>query len=151
MFKSMGKRMDGNCYWLTPPELLAQIRAEFGDYYDPCPFPRPKNYNGLVAEWGLVNYVNPPFGTVKENGKNIGISVWINKILREQKKGKTSVLVYPQYSWVHLLLSAGAEMRSLGQIHWLSTEDGQPQKTSLPIVMFILRGIPRRFPRFVKR
>jgi len=151
MFKRIGK-MASKHYWLTPPGLWALLKAEFGDdLYDPCPHPRPEGYDGLKVPWGAVNYVNPPFRQFSENGKNVSITAWVKKILAEQKKGKTSVLVFPTYSWFHLLLNARAEMRSLGQIKWLAIEDGSPQKSGLPIVMFILRGIPRRFPRFVKQ
>jgi hypothetical protein len=124
-------------FLLTPPPLMKQIEAEFGqNIFDPCPHPRPKGFDGLKVEWGDVNYVNPPIR--KTDGE--GISDWIRKMIVEQGKGRTSVLVYPCYSWFHMLLKAGAEMRSLGQVHWLATEDGTPQKASLPIVMFILRG-----------
>jgi hypothetical protein len=141
---------DGRHYWLTPPDLMAQIRVEFGpNIFDPCPYPRPPGFNGLEVEWGAVNYVNPPFR--KSSGGGIGVSDWVKKMLAEQKKGKTSVLVFPTYSWFHLLLNGGAEMRSLGQIKWLAIEDGSSQKASLPIVMFVLHGTSKRFPRFVKQ
>ena len=131
------KVKDTKHYWLTPPELMAQINAEFGpNIYDPCPYPRPQGFNGLEVEWGDVNYVNPLFR--KTDGE--GISDWVRKMILEQGKGRTSVLVFPTYSWFHLLLNAGAKMRSLGQVHWLAIEDGSAQKTSLPIIMFILRG-----------
>jgi hypothetical protein len=128
-------------YWLTPPELKAKLEAEFGPMYDPCPHPRPEGFDGLEIEWGPVNYVNPPFHQYVENGKTIGITDWIKKMLKEQKKGKTSLLVYPSFSWFHLLFNARAEMRSLGQIRWLAIEDGSRQKNpGWPIMLFILRG-----------
>jgi hypothetical protein len=141
------KKPDQNCtseikkhFWLTPPELWAQLRAEFGEtLFDPCPYPRPEGFDGLTAEWGKVSYVNPLFRKSAESG-GIGISDWVRKIMVEQKKGRTSVLVFPTFSWFHLLLNARAEMRSLGQVKWLATEDGSPQKAALPIVMFIVRG-----------
>jgi len=131
--------VDKHFYWLTPPKLLKQIRKEFGEFFDPCPYPRPEGFNGLEVEWGATNYVNPPFQKVIENGKRIGFSDWIRKALQEQRKGKTSLLVYPQFSWFHLLLTAKAEMRSLGEVKWLAP-DGTVKKRSVPIVMFILRG-----------
>lgn len=139
-YTDKGNAVDGKHYLLTPEEIKAQLKAEFGEIFDPCPHPRPEGFDGLEVEWGPVNYVNPLFHQVVENGRTIGISMWIKKALEEQAKGKTSVLVYPQYSWFHLLLNAGAEMRSLGQVKWLATEDGTPQKEALPIVMFVLRG-----------
>ena len=40
---------------------MDKLNAEFNFDYDPCPHPRPKDYDGLVADWGKRNYVNPPF------------------------------------------------------------------------------------------
>ena len=135
-----GNAVGGKHYWLTPPELREQIRAEFGpNIFDPCPFPRPEGFDGLRIEWGLVNYVNPLFRKGGVEGAP-GISEWVKKIIIEQAKGKTSILVFPSFSWLHLLINAGAEMRSLGQVHWLATEDRTTQKSSLPIVMFVVRG-----------
>jgi hypothetical protein len=131
------KVRDSKHYWLTPADKMAQFKAEFGpNIFDPCPYPRPPGFDGLKVEWGEVNYVNPPF----RKADGVGISDWVRKMIVEQGKGRTSILVFPTYSWFHLLLNAGAKMRSLGQVHWLAIEDGSPQKTSLPIVMFILRG-----------
>jgi hypothetical protein len=42
-------------YWLTPPQLMAQLKAEFGEMYDPCPHPPPEGFDGLEADWGPVN------------------------------------------------------------------------------------------------
>jgi hypothetical protein len=131
------KVRDTKHYWLTPNEVMKPINAEFGaNIFDPCPYPRPPGFNGLEVEWGEVNYVNPLFR--KTDG--VGISDWVRKMILEQGKGRASILVFPTYSWFHLLLNAGAEMWSLGQVHWLAIEDRTPQKASLPIVMFILRG-----------
>lgn len=37
-------------YWLTPPEELEKLKAEFPFDFDPCP--RPDGYNSLVLPWG---------------------------------------------------------------------------------------------------
>lgn len=125
-------------YWLMPPEKLAELVAEVGPLFDVCPYPRPVGFNGLTMEWSddLMNYVNPIFE--KTDGE--GISDWVKKMIVEQAKGRDSTLTFPCYSWFHLLLNAGAEMKSMGPIHWLATEDGTPQKASLPIVRFTLWG-----------
>ena len=136
-----GNSKDGKHYWITPPDLLKRINDEFGECYDPCPYPRPDGYDGLTADWGQVNYVNPPFGSVVIDGKKKGMTAWVRKAIEEQAKGKTTILVFPQDGWVHMLLNAGAEFRSLGKINWLSTEDGASVcASSRPIMMFILRG-----------
>jgi len=48
-------------YWLTPPDMYQKLNDEFHFDFDPCPYPRPENYNGIWADWGKSNYVNPPF------------------------------------------------------------------------------------------
>jgi len=130
---------DGKHYWLTPPAMYEKLNAEFQFDFDPCPFPKPKDFDGLKAEWGQCNYVNPPFWT--ENG--IGITAWIRKAIAEQQKGKTSVVVVPVYGWVLLALDAigSSEVRNLGNVRWLATEDKRPGKGGpTPIACFILRG-----------
>ena len=129
-----GSSGDGKNYWLTPPELLRKFRAEFGELYDPCPYPRPLMYDGLTDEWGPVSYVNPPFK---------GPTAWVRKAILEQSKGKTVIFVFPIDKWIHLLLEAGAEVRNLRDVRWHSIEDNQPGKgTGRHIAAFILRPKP---------
>jgi hypothetical protein len=48
-------------------------------------------------------------------------------------------MVYPIDKWVLMLLAAGARVENLGDVKWLSTEDGLPGKgTGRHIAMFIL-------------
>ena len=132
---------DGKHYWLTPPDLMKELQDEFGFDYDPCPHPKPDDYDGLDAEWGDVNYVNPPFGCVMHNGKKVGATAWVRKAITEHEKGKTVVLVYPIDKWVHMLIEAGAEIRNLKDVKWCSIEDGKPGKgTGRWVAEFILRG-----------
>jgi len=133
--KAMRNRLkegDKRHFWLTPDDVKAVLEAEFGPLNDVCPHPRPEGFNGLTMEWSdeLMNYVNPIFKKTDDEG----ISDWVRKMIIEQAKGRDSTLMYPCYSWFHLLLNAGAEMKSMGPIHWLAIEDGTPQKASLPIV-----------------
>ena len=69
-----GNKADGKHYWLTPPELMAQLQSEFNFDFDPCPYPKPDGFDGLRCEWGHRNYVNPPFGsyTCVVDGKKRG-------------------------------------------------------------------------------
>ncbi|MCP1173751.1 hypothetical protein [Ralstonia chuxiongensis] len=51
------------------------------------------------------------------------------------------VLVYPIDKWVLMLLAAGAQVRNLGDVRWLATEDGSQGKgTGRHIACFILDG-----------
>src|SRR5688572_33243122 len=91
----IGNLADGKHYWLTPPEVYAALHAEFGFTFDPCPYPKPDDFDGLTAEWGASNYVNPPFGSIIHKGRKKGPTAWVRKAIDEVGKGKRVVLVYP--------------------------------------------------------
>ena len=56
-------------------------------------------------------------------------------------KGKDVVLVYPVDKWILMLIAAGAEVRNLGDVKWLATEDGSQGKgTGRHIAAFIFKG-----------
>ena len=130
---------DGKHYWLTPPPLMEQLQLEFKFDFDPCPHPRPEGFDGLSAEWGSSNYVNPPFGVVMHEGKKKGATAWVRKAIAEYRKGKKVVFVYPIDKWVLMMVEAGAEIRNLRDVKWCATEDGQPGKgTGRHIAMFVL-------------
>lgn len=136
-----GNRKDSNHYWLTPPEIYEQLRLEFDFDYDPCPYPKPEDYDGIRAEWGESNYVNPPFGsyTDKIDGKKKGPTAWANKAIKEFRKGKRVVFVYPIDKWVLKMLEAGAVVRNLKDIHWYSIEDySKGTGTGRHVACFIL-------------
>ena len=136
-----GNSKDGKHYWLTPPELYRQLNDEFAFTFDPCPYPKPDNFDGLDAEWGESNYVNPPFGVVMHKGKKKGATAWARKCIEEHKKGKRVVMVYPIDKWVLMLLEAGAKVRNLRDVKWIATEDGSVGPgTGRHIACFILDG-----------
>jgi len=73
------------------------------------------------------------------NGKKKGPTAWVRKALAEQAKGKRVVLVYPVDKWILMLIQAGAEVRNLGDVKWLATEDRSAGKgTGRHIACFIL-------------
>lgn len=130
---------DGKHYWLTPPTLWEQLNLEFHFDFDPCPFPVPEGFDGLTCEWGQSSYVNPPFGSILHNGKKKGPTAWAKKALTEVAKGKRVVLVYPIDKWILMLLAAGAQVRNLGDVRWLATEDrSQGKGTGRHVAAFIL-------------
>lgn len=136
-----GNGDDGKHYWLTPPDLMESMQKEFNFDFDPCPFPKPDDFDGLTCEWGQSNYVNPPFGSIIHEGKKKGPTAWMRKAIEEQKKGKDVVIVYPIDKWILMLLAAGAEVRNLGDVKWVATEDGSAGKgTGRHIAQFILKG-----------
>lgn len=133
---------DGKHYWLTPQEILNPLNNEFAFTYDPCPFPLPEGYDGLTSDWGVSNYVNPPFGSIIGlDGKKKGPTAWARKAIAEQAKGKDVVLVYPVDKWILMLLEHASEVRNLKDIKWLATEDNSPGKgIGSHIACFILKG-----------
>lgn len=140
-----GNGSDNKHYWLTPPDLYEKLDSEFNFDFDPCPFPKPEDFDGLTCEWGQSNYVNPPFGSIIHEGKKKGPTAWVRKCIEEHGKGKTVVLVFPIDKWVLMLVKCifgeNAEIRNLGDVKWVATEDGSVGKgTGRHIAMFILRS-----------
>jgi hypothetical protein len=128
----------GMRYWLTPPELKAALDREFPGYWDACPYPRPKGFDGLAKEWPPVSWVNAPFyGKDELHGR--GITHWVQKAVAQAAKGKTVAIVIPTYSAINLLLEAGAEARSLGRVKWRDIDSGAPSPHPPPSTLFILR------------
>lgn len=134
-----GNAADGKHYWLTPTALMTELQAEFQFDFDPCPYPKPDGFDGLMDEWGKSNYANIPFGAVIHNGKKKGATAWVRKAIAENKKGKRVVLVYPVDKWLLMMLAAGAKVRNLGDVRWCAIEDGSQGKgTGRHIAAFIL-------------
>lgn len=137
----LGGNKDGKHYWLTPPKLLKELDSEFHFTFDPCPYPLPAEFDGLSVDWGQSNYVNPPFGSIIQDGKKKGPTAWARKAIVEQSKGKDVVLVYPIPKWVLMLIRHATEIRNLGDVKWCATEDGSPGKgIGQHIACFILKG-----------
>lgn len=139
-------------FGLIPPEIYGPLNAEFHFDHDPCPYPKPDDYDGLTSEWGQSNWVNPPFGSIMHQGpedknpKKKGPTAWVRKAITEWMKGKLVVLVYPIDKWILMLLKALGivEIRNLGDVKWLATEDGTPGKgTGRHIACFILRPLQK--------
>lgn len=152
----IGNGDDGKHYWLTPwgaPEFVALVE-EFGPFdFDPCPYPLPDGFDGLTCEWGQRNYLNIPFGSIMHQGPNDkrpkkkGPTAWVRKAIEESRKGKLVVMVYPVDKWVLMLLTEilgdHAQVRNLGDVRWLATEDGSQGKgTGRHIACFILGATP---------
>lgn len=75
--------------WITPKKIYDPLNAEFGFDFDPSPFnPGEILVDGLVVDWGKVNFVNPPYSPELKKA-------FILKAVEEKKKGNTSVLLIP--------------------------------------------------------
>lgn len=77
--------------WATPKYFYDQLNAEFNFDFDPCPYYEgeitPEN-DGLLKEWGGVNFINPPYSQkLKE--------AFVIKAIEESRKGKICVMLLP--------------------------------------------------------
>lgn len=134
-----GNGDDGKHYWLTPPKVYDALNVRFRFDFDPCPFPKSDEFDGLTCDWGQSSYVNPPFGSILHQGRKKGATAWARKAIEEFRKGKRVVLVHPIDKWVLMLLAEGAKVENLGDIRWLATEDGsEGNGTGRHIAAFIL-------------
>lgn len=130
--KDCTKNKNGKHYWLTPPELMKALKKEFNFTFDACPYPRPRGFDSLQKKnWGKVTYVNPPFQAPMK---------WVNKAIEEHKKGKTIVFIYPGFNWMCKFFSAGAQVRNLGGVKWVATEDGSVSPHSWNTLLWVLKG-----------
>ncbi len=124
-------------FWLTPPDMMAKLEAEWAFNFDACPHPRPEGFDGLRVPWGTSTWVNPPF-------TGISWTKWARKAIAENAQGKTVVFVMPIYAGraVTVLCKANAEWRMLGLVRWVAIEDGTPSDltNSPPVLLAILRG-----------
>ncbi len=134
-------------YWATPPEMMADLNAEFAFDYDPCPHPRPEGFDGLAVPWGKRNWVNPPFtGDARVPGKRkLGPVAWLRKAVAERELGNMTVLILPIYNVraISMAEDFGAEIRYVGKPQWLALEDGEPNPAPKsdwqPCVLMIVR------------
>jgi hypothetical protein len=126
-------------FWLTPPALYRKLEAEFHFDYDPCPYPLPKDFDSLSLDWGMSNYVNPPFRQNDAIGGN-GPTAFVRKAIAEQQEGKTSVLLLPVFDYVTMLLLAGAEIRPLGRVPFRDVDSRRVASHPPNIACFVLRG-----------
>ena len=90
-------------YWKTPPDLMTILQEKYDFDFDPCPHPRPTDFDGLEVDWGKRNWVNPPFTG--------GVMKWVRKAITEKDKGNMSVIILPIYQVraISVLDDAGAE------------------------------------------
>lgn len=75
----------------------------FAGWYDPCPLdPEPK-FDGLLTDWKINTFVNPPYSNPK---------VWVRKAIMENREyGATIVMLLKMDSstvWFKELVEAGA-------------------------------------------
>lgn len=126
----------------TPDNVLDEIRAEFGQFFDPCPFVgknRQPDFNGLSpteCAWQEFNYVNPPYDF---------IDPWMKRAADEMALGHTTVMLIPARTgsvyWHELAWPICTEIRFIsGQVFFKGYAVPSPHHLSL----LIYRSEPER-------
>ena len=116
--------------WKTPRAVYQVLDAEFGFDFDPCP--ANPTLDGLVVDWGDVNFCNPPYGRE--------IPKWIKRGYEEHQKGKTVVFLIPSRTdtrWWHDYCMKADEIRYIkGRLKF----DGSKNSAPFPIAIVIFKG-----------
>ena len=85
------RNLDHKDNWATPKEFYNKLNEEFGFDFDPCPFNDGEitpDKDGLLIEWGNMNFVNPPYSRkLKE--------AFVKRAVEFKRKGKSSVMLLP--------------------------------------------------------
>lgn len=110
----------GNDDWATPEDVYDGLHAEFDFNFDPCPLH--SEFDGLLAEWGVRNFCNPPYSKLKS---------WVEKAFRESMKGKLVVMLIPSrtdtIAWHRYVLPWAKEIRFLkGRLRFGSSAGRAP-------------------------
>jgi site-specific DNA-methyltransferase (adenine-specific) len=104
--------------WKTPDSIYKKLNEEFGFDFDPCPL---GGSDGLDIDWGRVNFINPPYSTLK---------AWCKKAYEEHLKGKTCVMLIPARTdtkaW-HLYVMKAKEIRFIqGRLKFGNAKNSAP-------------------------
>ena len=75
-------------------DLIYETWGIKGQYlFDPCPVN--PTFDGLLIDWGKINYVNPPYSD---------LSLWVIKAFEEKDKGNSTIMLLPAKTdqwWFH--------------------------------------------------
>jgi len=83
-YKSFKPVAERDQFAQTPPWLYQLLHEKYNFTFDPCP--ANPDFDGLTADWGKSNYVNPPYKHIKR---------WLKKAVHERNKGNKSVFLVP--------------------------------------------------------
>lgn len=130
--KNNGRYNGNGREWETPPELFAELDAEFGFTLDPCATPAnakcarfyTEEQDGLAQDWsGERVFMNPPYGRE--------VYAWTRKAREEAARGALVVGLLPastDLAWWHEDVVGHAEVRYIrGRVRFLT---GGPYRAS---------------------
>lgn len=85
------RNLNNSDNWKTPKDLYDKLDAEFNFDFDPCPLNDGEitpDKDGLLIEWGGVNFINPPYSQkLKE--------AFVIRAIEFSKKGRVCVMLLP--------------------------------------------------------
>lgn len=130
--------------WQTPRELFDRLNKEFNfdtdvaasDLNHLCANYFTEENSGLLAEWGSVNFINPPFSN---------ITPWVQWSKVQHELGKTNVMVLPSdtsVKWFKEAFDSCNEVRFIsGRISFINADTQKPVNgNNKGSVLFIWRG-----------
>ena len=82
--------------WSTPKELYNELNSKWFFDHDPCPLSEDYQGVGLFANWGYMNFVNPPYSNIQQ--------FLLTAVSVFHQMGKQSIVLLPSRTdtkWFH--------------------------------------------------
>lgn len=106
-------------HWSTPKEVYDALNVEFKFDFDPCPLGSVGG--GLECDWGLSNFVNPPYSDIRN---------WVAKSYEESRRERLVVLLIPSRTdtrWWHDYVMKADEIRFIkGRLKFGGSKNSAP-------------------------
>ena len=118
--------------WMTPIDLLEEIKNEFGELFDPCPKDFDYSFNGLDISWSRekVCFVNPPYSQIK---------LWVEKCYKESLLGSKIVLLIPARTdtrYFHSFINNKADVRFIkGRLKFIHPDGRNSKSAPFPSIL----------------
>ena len=124
---------------LTPKWFMDIIIGKYGEFWDPCPHPRPEGFDSLIIDWPLDQhiYVNPPY-------KRGTIGAFVKKCYEQFQRGATISLLIPSYTdtaYFHdyIYKKENVEIEFLrGRMKFVDSKTMQTFKVGLPCPLMLV-------------
>lgn len=122
--------------WTTPKDVYDELDKEFNFDFDPCP--NNPSFDGLNINWGVANFVNPPYKSDLQDA-------FIKKAYEESLLGKVCVILIPSRTdtkrWHNYILPFASEIRFIkGRLKFGGSKNSAP----FPSAIIIFNGIDER-------
>tara|TARA_Y100000401_G_scaffold7154_1_gene4941 strand:- start:1376 stop:1822 length:447 start_codon:yes stop_codon:yes gene_type:complete len=124
---------------LTPQWFKDIILEKYGQYFDPCPHPRPEGYDSLVIDWPLDThiYVNPPY-------KRGQIGAFVKKCYEQFLRGANITLLIPSYTdtayfhdYIYKIENVEIEFLR-GRMKFIDSKTGEIFQRALPCPLMVV-------------